>query len=531
MKSNVPDKATATVPGEKVAGTTPVAVIDIGAGSVRMAVAEIGPAGGIRILESVSREVDLGKDTFTRGHLRKSTIEDCVAVLRSYQRLLKEYGVSEENRIRVVATSAVREAANSLAFVDRIAIATGLQVEPLDEAEVNRITYLGIQPLLKAEPELAGARAMVIEVGGGSTELLVVQGDNVAFSRTYRLGAIRLREMLNTYRAPTVKTRQIMVSQIRITVEEVIQHVSRSVAIEMIALGGDVRFAASRLLDRWDPDGINRLSLAALESLTDDLLDLTPGRIVQEYHLTFPEAETLAPALLTYVEMARAFDLREVLVAPVNLRDGLLHQMATRGVWTEEFNNQIIRSAIDLARKYQVNEAHARHVGELCRRLFYALQGEHQLDPRYELLLYLAALLHEIGAFVNPASHHKHSMYVIMNSDLFGLSKMDVRLVALVARYARRASPKPTHEGYATLDRTRRIVVAKMAALLRVADALDCSRSQRVTELRCSREDGRLVIAIPNTEDLSLEQLALDQKGPMFEETYGMQVLLRRARS
>jgi exopolyphosphatase/guanosine-5'-triphosphate,3'-diphosphate pyrophosphatase len=145
-------------------------------------------------------------------------------------------------------------------------------------------------------------------------------------------------------------------------------------------------------------------------------------------------------------------------------------------------------------------------------------------------VLHVAALLHEIGAFVSNRSLHKHSLYLIRNSEIFGLGKRNLLLVALVARYHRRASPQPMHEGYATLTRDERVAVAKMAALLRVAVALDESRSQRIHDFTCAVEGSRLVISIAQAEDLSLEQLALRQNGSLFEEVFGLRVLLRISR-
>ena len=228
--------------------------------------------------------------------------------------------------------------------------------------------------------------------------------------------------------------------------------------------------------------------------------------------------------------LARAFELKQVIVASINLRDGLLKEMATRGGWNEDFSNQVIRSAIDLGRKFDFDEPHARQVSKLCKILFQGLRDEHQLAPRFELLLCVAALLHEIGQFISTGSYHKHTMYLIQHSELFGLSRADVQLVALTARYHRRSSPKPIHTVFTTLNRDQRIAVVKMAAMLRIADALEASRGQRLHELKFSREGGRLVIAIPQVEDLSLEQLALKQSGSLFEETFGMPVLLRKVR-
>ena len=201
--------------------------------------------------------------------------------------------------------------------------------------------------------------------------------------------------------------------------------------------------------------------------------------------------------------------------------------MAVRGSWSDEFSEQVIRSALDFGRKFCFDENHAVHVALLSDKLFRELAAEHQLDARFGLLLHVAALLHEIGLYVNTTSYHKHSLYLIQYSELFGLTKRDQGLIALVARYHRRASPKPAHPAYAALDRDSRVTISKLAALLRVAIALDRSYSQRITDLKCQRDDDRLVITIPNIEDLSLEQLALKQNSLLFEETFGLQVQLR----
>jgi exopolyphosphatase/guanosine-5'-triphosphate,3'-diphosphate pyrophosphatase len=136
--------------------------------------------------------------------------------------------------------------------------------------------------------------------------------------------------------------------------------------------------------------------------------------------------------------------------------------------------------------------------------------------------------LHDIGYIVNTTAHHKHAMYLILNSGLFGLGSKDLMLVALIARYHRRAIPKAAHEEYGTLDPESRLAVAKLAAILRVADALDRSYSQRIQQMECTREGDRLVITASSVDDLFLEQLAVRQKGPMFEDVYGLQVQLRR---
>ncbi len=506
----------------------PVAVIDIGANSIRMAIGQIDAAGDVHKLDTLSQQVGLGKDSFSLGYIKAETVEQCVRVLKSYRQILAEYQITDPEQIRIVATSAVREASNRLSFLNRVYVATGFQIDPMDDSEVNRTTYLGIQPLLSDEPRFADLQSLVVEVGGGTTVVLLLQNQNVTYAHTFRMGSLRLRKTLETYHAPATKVRSIMEDHIRKIVEQVRDHVPQQKKLEMIALGGDIRYAASQLdPDRDESAPLTDVSVERLEKLTNRILSQSVDELVRKQRLTFPEAETLGPALLTYTHVARALDLEKLIVSSANLRDGLLQQMAGPDAWSEDFKQQIVRSAVEMGRRFHFDEPHALHVAELSSRLFSVLQPEHQLGPRYELLLYLAAVLHDVGYAVSTQSHHKHSMYLIQNSELFGISKKDLLLIALLARYHRRTSPRPIHEGYASLGWQDRIVVVKLAALLRVADALDRTNKQRVKDIECARENGQFVISAESADDLSLEQLALQQKSELFQEMYGMPVVLR----
>jgi len=510
-----------------MASANPVAVVDIGSTSVRMAIAEIDSSGNVRTLEEVSQAVTLGKDTFTSQQISRRSIEECARVLKSYRRLMQEYGISRPDQVRVVATSAVREASNRLAFIDRIYIATGLEVESLDEAEVNRITYMGIQPMLQSNPVLASVKTIVVEVGSGSTEILVVRSGNVLFSNTYRLGSLRILEQVDKFKTSQNKQRAIIETRIRRIVHQIYENVDAGQEIQIVAIGGDIRMAVSNIQGVEVEQSLHKLQTDALMDFAKQIGQCRQEELISNYGMSFSDTETLWPALISYGLLAREFNCPMIYVADTNLRDGLLNDMAVRDTWTAEFRNQIVRSAINLGRKMNFDEAHARHVAGLSRKLFADLAEEHQLDQRMELLLYLAAILREIGLFLNARSHHKHAMYIIRNSELFGLSERDQLLVSLVVRYHRRSSPQPDHEGYATLDRNGRVAVAKLAAILRLAIALDESRSQRISNIRCRREDDRLVIVTQGVEDVSLEQLTVRQSGELFEEVFGMSVFLR----
>lgn len=509
----------------------PVAVIDIGASAMRLRIAEIRPDGEVRTLESLQHAVRLGKDTFTLGRIQTSTVEECVQVLKGFRRIMTEYGVTHPDQIRAVATSAVREAENRESVLDRLYMSTQINVEAIEGAEENRLTYIAIQDALKQEKRLRKGNSIIVDLGGGSTELLLLENGCVTFAHSYRLGALRIRETLETYRAPTDRARAVLDQHIRRTVDQLHHTVPVQEVDAMVAVSSDAQFAASLLSPSWPSERIVSLDLKPFCGLADKLATVPVDDLVRQYRIPYQEAETLGPALVAYEQLARVFGVKNILVPKASLRDGLIEEMTAGSTWTEEFAVQAIYSTMTLGRKYSFDRRHAEHVAELSVQLFRALQPEHALDQRYELLLRIAALLHEIGNYVSDRSHHKHSMYLILNSDLFGLRRKDIALIALVARYHRRATPQSYHEEYQTLDRDSRVAVGKLAAILRVADALERSHLAERRALSFARQKDQFVITVHDVQDVTLERLALKEKGGMFEEVFGMPVALRAARA
>ncbi len=460
-----------------------VAVIDIGATSVRMQVAEIQRDGNVRKLESFSQAVSLGKDSFIKGRIEKQTIEDCVHVLGMYRQKLNEYEITSKDQIRVVATSGIKEANNRLAMQDRIYIATGFEIEPFDEAELHRVTFLGVQPFLANHPELFKGGSVTCEVGGGTTELLVLNKSDVIFSTTFRLGSLRLRKTLEAFDLSREKSRQLMESQILQTIERAREEILTAYAECYVAMGSDIRFVAGEIQHARIDDQLVEIDIHELEQFTNDVLSLSPDKIVTRFHFSLPDAESFGPGLLTHLLIAESI--------------------------------------------------HAVHVAQLSCTLFDQLQPLHHMKERFRGVLELAAILHEVGQFISQRSMHKHSLYLIRNSELFGIGAHDKELVALVARYHRRANPQPSHDGYGQLDREDRVTVAKLAALLRIANALDASSTQRVENLECDiKGDGKQVLLkTSSSADLSMEQLKLKQVTPFFEEIFGANIVLNSTRN
>ena len=516
-------KRTATASPE----ARPLAVIDIGTSSIRLLIAQPAPDGSMQTLESLRQEATLGEDVFTTGRISTSTTEACVTTLKGFSNVLKEYQISDPGQIRAVATSAVREASNRDAFIDRIYVGTNIDVEIIDQAEETRLTYLSAEPILQKSKLSKTRPILVVEVGGGSTEVLLIYDKSLEFAHNYRFGSQRLQEMLARPHISGKQQRRLMETEIGRIVDQINHNVPMEDRPNLILLGGEARFLVTQMGANPDPETQStKLKTSDIAALTDKILEMSTDEIVKTYKILYPEAETLGATLLTYVMLARRCQTRNIYVAAQTLRDGILREFNAPLTWSEDFFHQIQRSVRELGRYYDYDEAHANHVAQLADSLFEQLKNEHQLNAHAGQLLTIAAQLHEIGMYINIAGHHKHTLYLINNSEIFGLSKRDQKIIALTARYHRRAAPRMRHPDFAALDRTDRITVAKLASILRIADALDRSRNQRIRDVTTYFSENTLTLGVPKVEDLSLERLALEQKGSLFTDIYGLNISL-----
>ncbi len=506
------------------------AVIELGSTSVRMTIAQVQRHQVTRILDSLQQSISLGRDTFTTGAIGRRTTEACVSAIQSFSRVMLEYGLqpSASDHVRVVTSSAVREATNRDAFLDRILIATGVEVSVLEEAEINRLTYRAVRPLLGKRVSFKKSDTLVIEVGGGSTETLMFHRGKVTSSHMYKMGSLRLAQSLDDMAVSRQRVWQMMRQTIDQTAEQIRNAISPTRSLHILALGSDMRFAASILQPNWDRQSLTSLSVAALQELTDSLLPLSPETLVSRHHLSYEDADTIRPALLIYCRLASILKVKRIFVAEVNLRTGLLTEMATGGVWTAEFKEQIVNSTMEVAARYQTDMRHCKHVNHYALAIFRHLQPTQKFTARQEMILTVAALLHEIGGYVNDRAHHKHSYYLISNSDIFGFSSHDVQLAALVARYHRRSAPKNSHTPYMSLHRKDRLVVSQLAAILRIANVLDALKDRREISLTCQQQERSLVLLTNAVTNLPLIQKRINERSDLFTQIYGLDVVVRQ---
>ncbi|HET9317404.1 MAG TPA: Ppx/GppA phosphatase family protein [Vicinamibacteria bacterium] len=509
----------------------PVAVLDLGASAVRLVVAEAPPGQPIRILEEASRGVLLGKDTFTNGKLGRAAIESTLKALEGFRRLMDTYGVV---RYRAVATSAIREAQNRDAFLDRVRLRTGIDVEIIDGTEENRLTYMAVRETLRHRPGLLAQDTLLVEVGGGSADISFLRKGQPIHSGTYPLGSVRMRQSLASWQGTQEQGTRLLRRHIHNVVDDIRREMPLREAKNFIALGGDVRFAAEQMQAQNDGDGLPLLPREPFLSFVDQITSYDVEQLIEQYRLHQADAETLVPALLAYRELVIETGAEGVVVPDASLRGGLLLDItqAETGQGFEDFSRQVMSSAAALGEKYRYDAPHARAVAALAVSLFDQLKAEHGLGQRERVLLEVAALLHDVGNYVNLRGHHKHTWYILSVSEIFGLGQDDMAIVANVARYHRRALPQKSHLPYMALDREARVVINKLSAILRLANALDADHLQKVKDVKVvAEEDGDWVLEVDGGGDLTMERLASLARSDFLTDVFGRRVAFRETRA
>lgn len=502
------------------------AVIDIGSHSIKLI---IGETRGERmeILESLKSIVPIANDTFQKGRVSSETVNQAVTVLEKYRRVLADYEVTD---VRVIATTAVREAENRDVFTDMIKRRTGLETEVLTVGDI--IYYIDAylsQELAESYP-VHEKNLLIAEIGSGSLDISVVRRGMILAHAGLPLGTLRLRKLMN---------------DLDEGLQETVATVREHVANEFASLGrylppGDVddvllideNFSGHlpALLSRKKGD--SRLSTVTKDEAGEILaqvMEKTPPELSRAARMPQELAESAVPfgiLLAMFFTLTRNESLS---IVDISLAEAVLGNMLLSVSISRKYGrtNQLISVAEAVCEKYRADPAHARQVARLAEAIFAGVREECGLKRDALLYLVLAAYLHDIGTFVQNRSHHKHSEYLISSMNLTRLHEEEVKVIACVSRYHRRAFPSENHPLFNSLAPERRILVQKLSAILRIANALDRSHRQKVGELTVKVDArGGISLVVRAAENLGLERADFAEKKALFEEITGSRVTL-----
>ncbi len=506
-----------------------LAAIDIGTNSVHLVVARVDD-DRLDVLESEREMVRLGSSAGDMKRLDADAVDRGIDALRRFAQVAAIHGAP----VRAVATSAVREAENRAEFLDR-ARDVGVDVEVISGFEEARLIHLGV---LRAVP-VYDRRALVCDIGGGSTELVVGAGTDVVTSRSLKMGAIRLTRRHFPEGKASKKAVEACRRDVQALLAPVVPQLRRAGFDVFVGSSGTIEsvlaMAAARAAAR---DGRPAPRTLNAMTVSRDDVDGVVRRLVKastvKERLRIPgldarRADIILGGALVLEQVMHVLDIGEVTFSSNALREGVLLDTWRRqhGGSLHHLSDLRRRSVLQLAGRMDEDPAHSAQVAELALQLFDATAELHGLGDDSRVVLHAAALLANVGLFVSHAGHHKHSYYVIRNSEvLLGFTDHEIELIALVARYHRKSHPKRKHPEFAALGAEDQRRVRVLAGLLRVAVGLDRNHGARVAEVGARTDRGRLVVeAVPaDGQDVSLELYAANARSALLSEALDMPV-------
>jgi exopolyphosphatase / guanosine-5'-triphosphate,3'-diphosphate pyrophosphatase len=495
------------------------AAIDIGSNSIKMLCAEGNPAGIGRVLAEDRQVTRIGQSVFSSGEISDETMDLVMGVLN---RMRDTATGHDPAAVRVVATSAVRAARSQQQFLSRASLAAGTEVETISGMEEARLAHLGVQA---AVPELP-PRNLLVDVGGGSAELILSQNGELQAAYSKPLGAVRLWQSFLEHDPPTKTERQQMDHYIAEKIEEArlafgappfdvaIGTSSSALAMGCAILGIPRTRRASvsgRSVHREQVEELyERLAVLPMEARRR-VVGIGPRR-----------AEIILPGVALFRRVLTDFNINEMMVVNAGVREGIIIDLARRGVGKERLTlTDEQRDVVErLAVRFGASLPHVRKVAELAVDLFVGLESLHRLPPAYGRVLEAAAYLLDIGHFVSATRHHKHSFYLVSHVDLPGFTETEQRMIALLCRYHRKAMPSATHLEFSGRSDEEKGILLRLIPLLRLADALDRSRDQRVEAVRCHLSDQRVTIKLQHHAPVDLECWAVQRSAGAFRDVY-----------
>lgn len=504
-----------------------IAVIDIGTNSVHMVIAEVRPDFTYKILDRFKDMARLGNGAFETQRLSEEAIARGLSVIGRLVTLAKNKGY---DRIIAVATSAVREAKNGGDFIDLVREQTGLRVRVISGEEEARLIFLGI----KNSVPMTEQPALAVDVGGGSVEVIAGNRDQLLQAKSLKLGAIRLADQFLKRTPPSERMLEELEALVSEQLTQTLQGFKPKRFDSLIATSGMAGNMAEVIHLRRTNRPLPQLNLATVSLKEVKEIEQVLRNSTIKERLAIPgldpkRVDTVFPATIVIRRLMELSGRDELILCDKAIREGVIYDFIERHRERIKAEADIPdlrrRNVLALARRCQVPETHSLHVAALALRLFDQTRRLHNLGDTERDWLEFAAILHDIGYLINERSHHKHTYYLITNSELGGLSSEELTVIANIARYHRRAHPHKKHESFDDLTPKLQRTVRLLSALLRIADGLDRTHFSIVKTVDV-KIGATIKIIAHVTGDAELEAWAAKGRADLFERIFRRRVQL-----
>lgn len=502
------------------------AVLDLGSGAFRLLIVEVLEDGSWHELESLEQPVDIGRDVFKKGKISSSSITKSLKVLSMYTESLKAWEI-KPSQVSTVATSAIREAINRDSFLDIISLRTGFIVNVLIGMEAGNLTFAAVYNCLRGKARFLKQRnTMMLELGNGNAELTLLRRAKVVGSHSFPQGIIRLKEKMQ---AGGLESEENLSRVIRDSLQQTFQLLNLEMATSsvrsLVLMGSDARLVA-RLIGEKSEHDYWMIDAQVFREFLDKMRKMSVDDVIDEFDMSYQTALEFLPACWFYSYFLDLSPKAENVIVPnTNIRHGVLFKEITLAEkhFPTYFRSHVLSSTKSLAKKYSYDAKHAAFFSKSCLSIFNAVQKAYSLPSHWAIYLEVAAELHDIGKFISHSAHHKHSQYIIAQSELFGFSTDELYLVSLIARFHRKRIPTRSHVSLVNLSRKDRLMVMKLSSILRLVEALDASHDQSFQLTRVEVKGKDLVLET-KSEDITAQEVALSFNSGPFTEIYGLKL-------
>lgn len=502
-----------------------IAAIDIGTNSLHMVIVEVTDNLSFKTLSSEKDLTQLGASALVHHRLTSRATAHTLEVLARYQRIARNLDCDV---ILAYATSAVRESTNGGDFVLLVKKQLGLPIQVISAQEEAHLIYLAVRQAIDLSSH-AGGPSLIVDIGGGSCELIVGTNARPLLLESFKLGASRLTQQFVASDPISRRDRDQLEKHIRKTLKPTIETLRTLNIQRVIGTSGTMENLAAMCVMQHGEEVVRHRLLTQMTR--DDFADVyrRVHRLPVSDRRRLPgldpgRAEQIVAGATLVDHLFDRLDIRQIDVCDRALREGMIiDYMQTH--WPKvklsvQIRDPRRRSVFELGRRCNFDEKHALHVARLSLELFDELRPLHKMGPRERELLEYTALLHDVGWHIGHSGHHKHSLYLIKNGDLEGFSPNELDVLANAARYHRKSLPKKSHPDYVALDEPSRDLVWKLASLLRIADALDRGHYANVTDIHTISRKQSVSIVVTTIADPQLELWAARLKSDMFQLTF-----------
>ncbi|HTY10282.1 MAG TPA: Ppx/GppA phosphatase family protein [Bacteroidota bacterium] len=505
-----------------------LAAIDVGTNSLHLLVAEVSPeSGNFKILEREKEIVRLGSGSTDMKYLAGNAVERAIHALRRFRMIADSYHAS----IRAIATSAVREALNQDEFLRLVKTEAGIKIEVASGFEEARLIHLGV---LQALP-IFKKRHLMLDIGGGSTEFLFGYQRNILYTNSLKIGAVRLTQRFFEDGVASSKSIRDCRQYVRGMLSPIARAARKNSYEVAVGTSGTITNIAHIIRLRRDEESESSINNF---TFTDDEVSEVAERILERHDpddrteidgLDPARADIVVAGVIILEEAFRALGIKRMTISEYALREGIILDTIEkfhRKKKFDHFHDIRYTSVLHIAESFGYEKEHAHQVSRLALDIFDQTAPLHKLGESERVYLEAAALLHEVGLFVSHAQHHRHSYYLIRNSELLGFTENEKEIIANVARYHRKSHPKMKHEGYSRLSADERDVVMKLASMLRIADGLDRTHFSVIKSLRCKRTRSAVLFKLRRSHKakIELEVWGANRKKELFEKAFRVKV-------